>query len=142
MGLFSSSKSRQTTNIDETNTTAVDNRLTEAETAFVGGNVTTGKTGGNVNITTTDFGALDAASRIADNSFQAVTGTVDRSLAAVGSAVSNSNNVLEGAVSKAVKVAQSAAQDEGARTAQFVVLGLVIVGTAIALREPIAKAFK
>ena len=61
----SRSKSRTTTNTSSVNTTtdvtntSADNRVTD--TGNIGGNVSVGQSEGNLNITTTDFGAIDAA---------------------------------------------------------------------------------
>ena len=70
MGLFSSkSSSNSTTNIDERTTNTVDNRVGGDDSIF-GGNqtITTGDNSGPINVTSTDFGAISGALRLAENS--------------------------------------------------------------------------
>lgn len=136
MGLFSSSKSKSSTTIDDTDINNVDNRVTEADIANIGGNVSVaaGDNVDNVSITTTDFGAVDRALDTAESSFT-------NSLGAIQSSVGASVGALRETAKESVKVAEAATRDESARTMQFVVLGVVIVGTAFVLRKTIAKAF-
>lgn len=136
MGLFSSSKSKSKTNIDETNINNVDNRVTEADVANIGGNVSVGAGDSlsNVSITTTDFGAVDRALDTAESSFS-------NSLNAIQSSVGQSVAALRDTAEDSVKVAEAATRDESARTMQFLVLGVVIVGTAFVLRKTISKVF-
>ncbi len=149
MGLFDK-KSKNTTNVRETNVDNSDNRLVEADRAIVGGNINItqgdnnsrgglgGDGGGNISITTTDFGALDTASNIADGAFELSNNSLNR----VGESVSSAVGALRNVAKDAVDVAKSASQDESARTMQFVILGLTVAGVAFFFRGPIKKAFK
>jgi hypothetical protein len=119
MGLLSSSsRSSSTTNVDEQNNTSVDNRVTDADNAFVGGNVSVaaGDEGGDINISTTDFGALDTASQIADSAFSFSS-----------QASSDLTSGLNTAVSAVKGIADNATKDEAARTQQFLILGAVVI---------------
>ncbi len=82
----------------------------------------------NVNITTTDFGALDAASGIADSAFAFSNAANEQFTSALNSALSTTEN----AVDSATEVAQSATQDEAARTQQLLILGGVVVAVSVA----------
>jgi len=138
MGLFSSSKSssKKTTNIRSQDVNNVDNRVTDADVANIGGNVsvTAGNNLSEVNVTTTDFGAIDSALDVAETSFS-------DSLNAITASVGASVGALRETAKDSVAVAESAARDESARTMQFVVLGVIVIGTAFALRKTIQKAF-
>ena len=82
----------------------------------------------NTNITTSDFGALDAAKDISEDAFNFSSSAV----AQLGATASN-------AIDKATEIAQSATQDEGARTQQFLILGgiavAVILGATVIFRS-------
>jgi len=69
--------------------------------------------GVNVDIMTSDFGALDTASDLSDRAF-AFSENVASSLSA------GSTN----AINKAIEVAQGATQDEGARTNQLLIIAV------------------
>lgn len=124
MGLLSSKSS--TENIDKSTTvTSVDNRVTEADTAFVGGNqtVTASDVAGSVNVTTTDFGALDAASELADKSIQLTQTTTQKAQEFAGDVFGDALSGVKSIADKAVSVAKTASQDEGARTTQLLIIG-------------------
>ena len=138
-----SSSKASTSSINTTKdfvTNNVDNRVGEGD---IGGNInltlsdiTTsggsrgGKTGGagdsrggvNVDIMTSDFGALDAASDLSDRAFS-FSENVASSLSA------SSTN----AINKAIEVAQDATQDEGARTTQLVIIAVAGVAGVMLL---------
>ena len=141
MGSRSSTSSSNSTQDFTTNN--VDNRVSEGD---IGGNInltlsdiSTGSGGGggllsadavagvggnegvNVEITTSDFGALDTASELSDRAFQFAE-----------SATSNAISSNAQSVKDAINVAQSATQDEAARTQQFLILGGVVVAVAVA----------
>lgn len=146
MGFFDKKSSSRTTNNDAT-TNNVDNRL--AENGDIGGNISVnlsnvsansdsgtaslGGSGGGVttNITTSDFGALDAASELSDRAFSFAE-----------SAVGSSAQTSADAISKAVEVAKTATNDESARTQQLIILAVGGVGLAFALRGVLKKVFK
>lgn len=114
-----SSSSTSSTNIsEETNINTVDNRV-GGDDANLAGNITINASdsdAGNISITTTDLGALDAASEIADRSLQL-------SSDAFGAALSSNQQ----AVDDAIDVAKEASTDEGARTTQLLIIGGVLI---------------
>jgi len=140
------SKSRSSTSSVNTTqdftTNNVDNRVSEGD---IGGNINLtlsdissgdsgalGHGGGvNTTITTSDFGALDTASELNDRALE---------FAESASASAISSNAS--AVKDAINVAQSATQDEAARTQQLIILAVAGIGIAFALRGVIAKGFK
>ncbi len=126
MGLFGGSKSSSKKYIRETNVNNVDNRVTEADVANIGGNVSisAGDNLSAVSVTTTDFGAIDKAGELAQSAFESSAGSV---ATAVGA--------LKATAGDAVKVAESAARDESARTMQFLILGVALVGIAFVIRK-------
>jgi hypothetical protein len=133
MGLFGGSKSKSTTNIDENNLTSVDNRLVEADTANVGGNVSVGEAGSNLNITTTDFGALDAASELARESLNYGETVTRNSVDAVRIMAGDAGASINSALSKVTKFATSQQPDQKASsTLQLLIISVAIVG-AVAL---------
>lgn len=150
MGSKSRSSTASTNITKDTTINNVDNRVAEGD-ASIGGNINVNfsdlKTGngasvGNggdivANISTSDFGALDAASDIADDAFE----FSNQTLSQAGSTVSGAVSALRQTARDAVDVAESAARDESARTMQFVVLGVIVVGVAFALRKTIQRAF-
>lgn len=149
MGSKSSSSTSSVNTTKDTTINNVDNRVAEGD-ASIGGNINVnfsdiqtegaalGGGGGVVaNISTSDFGALDTASDIADNAFN----FSNQALAQLGSSVSGAVGALRQTAGDAVEVAEAASRDESARTMQFVVLGVIVVGTAFALRKTIQKAF-
>jgi len=138
----SKSKTSSTNITKDFTTSNVDNRIAEGD---IGGNINltisdinanAGNTaagsggGGGVytNITTSDFGALDAASELADRAF-----SFSENAAASLSASSTS------AINKAIGVAQSATQDEGARTQQLIIIAVAGVGLAFVMRGVFKK---
>lgn len=140
MGSKSSSATSSTNITKDTTTNNVDNRVAEGD-AKIGGNINlnlsdittsagsegAGNGGGvNVGITTSDFGALDTASQISDSAFEFAGSSARQLSESVGASLSTAKD----AVSKAVNVAQSVAQDEGARTQQILIVGAVVVGVA------------
>lgn len=128
MGLFSSkSSSSSTTNLDEVNLNTVDNRVIDTA-QNVAGNVTVGgKITGDVSIVQTDYGALDAASKISDKAFSSVDNVVNASI----DAVKSQSNVLENIAQKAQETAQKAAESDTTETIKYLVVGLTIVGVVI-----------
>jgi len=74
----------------------------------------------NIDISTTDFGALDAASDIAD-----------QSISAISMAQSSVNAAVSGAVDAVKDIAANATQDEGARTTQLVIIAGAVVFVAV-----------
>jgi len=125
MGLFSSkSSSSSTTNLEEVNLNTVDNRVID-QADNVAGNVTVGgKISGDVMVTTTDYGALDAASKISDSAFKSVDNVVNSSI----DAVKSQSNILENVAQKAQETAQKAAESDTTETIKYLVVGLSIVG--------------
>lgn len=134
----SSSKTSSTNTTRESTINNVDNRLTEGG-GSIGGNVTLnlselnlkggeGSTlggaggGGNldIGITTTDFGALDAASRIAD-----------QSIAGISNAQSAISAASTSAINAVKSIADNTTRDEGASTTRVLIIGAVVVGVSI-----------
>lgn len=128
MGLFSSkSSSSSTTNLEEITLNSVDNRVID-DANNVAGNVTVGgKISGDVKITTTDYGALDAASKISDKALTSVDNVVNASI----DAVKSQSNVLENIAQKAQETAQKAAESDTTETIKYLVVGLTVVGVVI-----------
>ncbi len=111
MGSRSSTSSTNTTQDFTTNN--VDNRVAQGD-GLIGGNINLNahdSTVGNVNITTTDLGALDAASKLAERSL-------------------GTSEVL---IDSALDVAAKAAEDDSSETLKYLVIGLTVVGVAIAV---------
>lgn len=146
MGFFDK-KSKKRTTITETNTNNVDSRSVDADEANIGGNVSLnfgdiktsgvglglGSDGGggqgavgDISVSTTDFGALDAATDIAGDAVSELSSAVQ---SAIGLADSVSDN--------ASALASEATRDESARTNQMLIVGAVVVGLAfiIAVRR-------
>lgn len=131
MGLFSSKSSSETTNnTQETNVNNVDNRVTEADEAFVGGNisVSAGNNLSSLTINQTDFGAIDTAGDIAEASINFAN-----------QANTRSNETLKNTVSSAVNAVQSIAgnvtRDEGAKTFQFAIVGGAIIAAILLFKR-------
>jgi hypothetical protein len=133
MGSKSSSAS---VNTDVTQNLA-DNRVIDgggAGNTNVGGNITISQTGdgrGEYNITTTDFGALDAASEAIDRSFT----SAENSIAAVQTVAGDAGATISAALNKVTDFATQQTAPEGSNTMQFIVLGVVAVGLAFAMRK-------
>jgi len=81
-----------------------------------------------VTINTSDFGAIDAASDIANQAFEFANSANQESQSTLGNAV----NTAKSALQSAVEVAKSATQDEGARTTQLLILSVLGLGIGIA----------
>jgi len=108
----SSSRTTSSNTTQDFTTNNVDNRIAEGD-AMIGGNVNLNaqdSSVGNVQITTTDHGALDVASDL----------------------VSNSLNTAELIAGDALEVANKAAEDDSSETLKYLVVGLTIVGLAFA----------
>jgi hypothetical protein len=88
------------------------------------GDIETG-IGSEVSFSTTDYGALDAASEIADASISALMQSQN--------SASNAVSAASGAAIDAVKsIADNTTQDQGAATARTLVVGAVILGLGFA----------
>lgn len=153
MGSRSSTASTNTTQDFTTNN--VDNRVAEGD-ASIGGNINvnladistdqgaalgagigggsgggaaSGLPGGSVNtvITTSDFGALDAASDLADRAFSFSDNAVQQLGAVTSSAVSSASESAKNAVANVTR-------DEGARTTQIMIAAAAIVAVALFIR--------
>jgi len=119
MGLFSSSSSSSTKNYsEETSTNNVDNRVTDGNSGNIGGNIsiTAGAGVNDVNISRTDYGALDTASDIADRAF-------DMSQ----SAFTSSQQSIKEIAGDAVYVARDITTDNTAKTIQYGIIAAAIV---------------
>lgn len=71
MGSKSRSRTSSTQNTDEVVTSAGDNRVTD--TGNIGGNVTLGRTGGDVSVQTTDLGAIEESFGLAGVAIEGVS---------------------------------------------------------------------
>ena len=150
MGSKSRSSASSVNTTKDTVVNNVDNRVAEGD-ASIGGNINVnlsdiftptsshksknkngglGGSGGNdegaaggvsVDISTSDFGALDTASQISDKAFEFA-----------GTTASSLNSTVTQAVDKVGKIAQEATQDESARTQQLLIVGVSLVGIALA----------
>jgi len=115
----SSSRTTSTNTTQDFTTNNVDNRIAEGD-AKIGGNVNLNaqdSSVGNVSITTTDHGALDTASDLAEIGLNAASSAFE-------SASMVANDALE--------VANKAAEDDSSETLKYLVVGLTIVGLAFA----------
>jgi hypothetical protein len=118
--LFSSeSSSKTSSDIDETNTNNVDNRVTEGENNNIGGNITiaAGQDLSGVNITSTDFGALDTAQAISMKAFETSS-----------SAFSSSQDAIKTIAGNALDVAQDLTTDNTAKTLQYGIIAAALIG--------------
>jgi hypothetical protein len=140
MGLFGggNASTQNTTNTRESTVNNVDNRLAEGD-GSIGGNVnlnlselnltggsgdSAGADGGgnlDVNISTTDFGALDAASHIAD-----------ASIAGISQAQSSISSASTSAINAVKSIADNTTRDQGAATSRLLVVGAVVLGLGVA----------
>lgn len=126
------SSSRSATRSTNSNQTLSDSRVVDGDNAIVGGNITLSNTGegsGEFNVTTTDFGALDAASEL---SGRALT-SVDNSVQAVQTIAGDAGATLSGALNKVTDFAKSQQPDQkSSRTLQLLIISVAVVG-AVAL---------
>ena len=126
------SSSRSQTKSTESSQTLADNRVVDGDGAIIGGNITLSNTGegsGEFNVTTTDFGALDAASEL---SGRALT-SVDNSVEAVRTIAGDAGATISGALSDVTKFATSQQPDQSSsKTLQLLIMSMAVVG-AVAL---------
>lgn len=139
----SSSSSKNYTSSVETSQTQVDNRIVDGDGANIGGNVTLSNTGagsGTFNVTTTDYGALDAASELAgdaldfgDNISGRAFTSVNNSVEAVRTIAGDAGATISGALNKVTDFATSQQPDQSSsRTLQLLIVSMGVVG-AVAL---------
>jgi len=126
------SSSRSQTKSTESSQTLADNRVVDGDGAIIGGNITLSNTGegsGEFNVTTTDFGALDAASEL---SGRALT-SVDNSVEAVRTIAGDAGATISGALNKVTDFATSQQPDQSSsKTLQLLIISMAVVG-AVAL---------
>jgi len=137
VGLLSSKSSSSTSNYsDEKNYNTLDNRVIDADTANVGGNVSINAGAGvsGVTVTTTDFGAIDTAGDIAEQSFSFSGSTVTSALDSVNKTVSGALSSVSSSASQAISAAKDATQGEGAKTIQIAIAGAAIVAAVFIFR--------
>jgi hypothetical protein len=143
VGSKSSTSSTNTTQDFVTNN--VDNRVSDGD---IGGNInvnlsdisTNQESGlsagvGSVNlaITTSDFGALDAASEISDNAFAFSSQAANQLGAVTASAIDKANKFGDAALG----LASEATRDEAARTTQLLIIAGALVVGAFVIRKVI-----
>lgn len=128
------SSSRSQTKSTESSQTLADNRVVDGDNAIIGGNITLSNTGegsGEFNVTTTDFGALDAASEL---SGRALT-SVDNSVEAVRTIAGDAGATISGALNKVTDFATSQQPDQKeAKTLQLIVIAVAVVGAVYVYR--------
>lgn len=128
------SSSRSQTKSTESSQTLADNRVVDGDGAIIGGNITLSNTGegsGEFNVTTTDFGALDAASEL---SGRALT-SVDNSVEAVRTIAGDAGATISGALNKVTDFATSQQPDQKeAKTLQLIVIAVAVVGAVYVYR--------
>lgn len=126
------SSSRSQTKSTESSQTLADNRVVDGDNAIVGGNITLSNTGegsGEFNVTTTDFGALDAASELSE---RALT-SVDNSVGAVQTIAGDAGAQISKALNKVTDFATSQQPDQSSsKTLQLLIVSMAVVG-AVAL---------
>ena len=126
------SSSRSQTKSTESSQTVADSRVVDGDNAIIGGNITLSNTGegsGEFNVTTTDFGALDAASEL---SGRALT-SVDNSVEAVRTIAGDAGATISGALNKVTDFATSQQPDQSSsKTLQLLIISMAVVG-AVAL---------
>lgn len=132
MGLFGGSKSSTTNLNEEFNLSNVDNRIIEGGGA-AGGNVTIGVGGNsdNLYVTTTDFGALDAASEAIDRSFV----SVDNAVSAVQTMATDAGVTVGNALKKVSDFATAQTGQDENKTVQYLILAVGAVGLIWAFRR-------
>ena len=128
------SSSRSNTSSTESSQTLADNRVVDGDNAIIGGNITLSNTGsgsGQFNVTTTDFGALDAASEL---SGRALT-SVDNSVEAVRTIAGDAGATISGALAKVTDFAASQQPNQKeAKTLQLIVIAVAVVGAVYVYR--------
>ena len=126
------SSSRSQTKSTESSQTLADNRVVDGDNAIIGGNITLSNTGdgaGEFNVTTTDFGALDAASELSE---RALT-SVDNSVGAVQTIAGDAGAQISKALNKVTDFATSQQPDQSSsKTLQLLIISMAVVG-AVAL---------
>jgi hypothetical protein len=125
------SSSRSQTKSTRSSQTLADNRVVDGDNAIIGGNITLSNTGegsGEFNVTTTDFGALDAASEL---SGRALT-SVDNSVEAVQTIAGDAGATISKALNKVTDFATSQQPDrldeKSSRTLQILIVSVAVVG--------------
>ena len=151
MGSKSSTSSTNTTQDFVTNN--VDNRVSDGDiggninvnlsdistnqesglSAGVGSGATPAGGGVNLAITTSDFGALDAASEISDNAFAFSSQAANQLGAVTASAIDKANKFGDAALG----LASEATRDEAARTTQLLIIAGALVVGAFVIRKVI-----
>lgn len=130
MGSKSSTASTNVTK--DTTTSNVDYRATDGE-GSIGGNVNLNLSdsdiSGAVAITTTDFGALDAASDLSDMALA----SVDRSVEAIVDSNAESTDALRKTADAALDVAEKAQQADSAQTLNILIIGATVAVVAWAV---------
>ena len=153
MGSRSRSSTSSTNTTQDFTTNNVDNRVSEGD---IGGNINVnlsditttqdsgfaanaggggaGTPGGvNLAITTSDFGALDAASEISDNAFAFSSQAANQLGAVTASAIDKANRFGN----ESLKLASEATRDEAARTTQLLIIAGALVVGAFVIRKVI-----
>lgn len=122
-----------TSNLDSSNTNA-DNRIIEGNNAIMGGNVTLSNAGdgsGVFNVTTTDFGALDVASELAERSIT----SIDNSVAAVQEIAGDTGARLNSALNKVTDFATTQSGATSSETIKYLIIAVAVVGAAFAFKK-------
>jgi hypothetical protein len=122
--LFSSkSKSTSTSTNEELTSNAVDNRVVDSDSAFVEGNFTLSSSGtvGNVNVSKTDFGALDTAGNIAESALSFANSASERANETLSSAVKSTVGAVQ-------SIASNVTKDESAESIKFAIVGAAVIG--------------
>ena len=96
MGGKSKSSADNTQNTQEVVTTLGDNRVTD--TGNIGGNVQTGETAGDVNVTTTDFGAIESGQEVSLAALDFGGDAVEGGFDLAGEAIVSSQDITEQAI--------------------------------------------
>ena len=133
------SSSRSRTSSTESTQNLADNRVVDGDDAIIGGNITLSNTGagsGEFNVTTTDFGALDAASELAGGSLQLgerAISSAENSIEAIQTVAGDAGATITGALNKVTDFATSQQPDQkSSKTLQLLIVSVAIVG-AVAL---------
>lgn len=128
------SKSSSATRTNDVTQNLADNRVVEGDGAIIGGNITLSNTGegaGTFNVTTTDFGALDAASEAVGAAFTQTQNSVNAVREIAGSAGASISAALN-------KVSDFATQTDpnasNSQTTKYVVIAVAVVAGLYAMR--------
>tara|TARA_R110000772_G_scaffold264301_2_gene384778 strand:+ start:3301 stop:3702 length:402 start_codon:yes stop_codon:yes gene_type:complete len=131
MGLFGGSKSSTSDNSVEVVQNVADNRVIES--GNIGGNqsISIGGSSDNLTVTTTDFGALDAATEFVDRSLT----SVDNALGAVNTMAGDAGSTIGAALEKVSDFATTQTGGTSSKTIIYLIAAVSVVAVALVMRK-------